>query len=245
MNILTDKKMWLSQAASIIPRNEPMVFWDTCALLDVLRIPLLTRPQFTINTLQAYEQLEAWIQGNRITSVTSELVIREFSEHADHRIDDLAIQEQKTKNEVKEQTQYMSDTQKAAMLAARINNLDIQRRVVKLVTKIWRKTKVLKCENSFAFNADYRVRNYLKPSGGKESYKDCYLWISYISLLNEVNPTEPAFFFTTNPVDFAENKSSVNLHPDLKAQLPLANAEAIMKMEILSGKLTRYFAAHP
>lgn len=245
MNITTSNKMWLSQVTTFVPRNKPIVFWDTCALLDVLRIPILSRSQFNINTLQAYEQLEAWIQDGSITSVTSELVIREFSEHADHRIADLAVQEQKTKDEVKEQTQYMSDTLKATMLSARIDSLDIQKRVVKLAAKIWRKTNILKCENSFAQNADYRVRNYLKPSGGKESYKDCYLWISYISLLNEVNPTEPAFFFTTNPADFAENKSSVNLHPDLKAQLPLANAEAIMKMEILSGKLTRYFAAHP
>ena len=237
--------MWLSQVTTFVPRNKPIVFWDTCALLDVLRIPMLSRPQFNINTLQAYEQLEAWIQDGSITSVTSELVIREFSEHADHRIADLYVQEQKTKDEVKEQTQYMSDTLKAAMLSTRIDNLNIQKRVVRLVAKIWRKTNILKCENSFAQNADYRVRNYLRPSGGKESYKDCYLWISYISLLNKVNPTEPAYFFTTNPADFAENKRSVNLHPDLKTQLPLANAEAVMKIEILRGKLTHYFAEHP
>lgn len=245
MNITTNNKFWLSQANAVINANKPLVFWDTCALLDILRIPLLEKPQFNIATLQAYEQLESWLASNRLVSITSNLVVREFSEHADNIVNMLVAQERKTKDEVKEQSQYMSDAVKSAKVSVGIDLLDIQKRVIKLVKKIWRRTYILRGQDEFALKADYRVRNYIKPSGGKESYKDCYLWICYISLLNKVNPTEPTFFFTSNPADFAENRKSDKLHPNLKAELPFPNSGYALKMLILSGKLQGYFAAHP
>ena len=245
MNITTSKKIWLSQASTNIARNKPIIFWDTCALLDILRIPLLDRPQFNPQTLQAYEQIESWIATNRLVSVTSDIVVREFSEHADDIDNALSAQEQKLKNDVKEQSHYMTDAAKATRVASSIDLLDIRKRVIKLVKKIWKGTYILRGQDDFALKADYRVRNYIKPSGGRESYKDCYLWICYISVLNKVNPTEPTFFFTTNPADFAENKKSDNLHPNLTAELPSANSGYALKMAILNGQLQRYFAAHP
>lgn len=245
MNITTGKRIWLSQASTNIVRSKPIIFWDTCALLDILRIPLLDRPQLTPQTLQAYEQIESWIAANRLVSVTSDLVVREFSEHADDIVNALSAQEQKLKNDVKEQSQYMTGAKKATRIASVIDLLDIRKRVIKLVKKIWKGTYILRGQDGFALKADYRVRNYIKPSGGKESYKDCYLWICYISVLNKVNPTEPTFFFTTNPADFAENKKSDNLHPNLIAELPFVNSSYALKMSILKGRLQGYFAAHP
>ena len=69
MNITTSKKIWLSQASTNIARNKPIIFWDTCALLDILRIPLLDRPQFNPQTLQAYEQIESWIATNNCEAI--------------------------------------------------------------------------------------------------------------------------------------------------------------------------------
>lgn len=245
MRILTGNKLWLSQASAAIPSNKPIVFWDTCALLDILRIPLIDRKNLNINTLHAYEGIEAWIRAGRLVSVTSDLVVKEFSEHADDIVNQLSQQERKTKDEVAEQSRYMNNVPLATSIVAKVNLLDVQSRVVKLVKKILSQTIILKGQLSFAHNADYRVRNYIKPSGGKESYKDCYLWISYISLLKKVVPTEPVFFYTTNPADFAENKKSTNLHPDLISELPSANCGCALNMTILNGKLTQYFGLHP
>lgn len=245
MKISTGNRFWLSKADTVIVADKPCVFWDTCALLDILRIPLLDRPQFDISTLQAYEQVASWISSNRLVSVTSDLVLREFSEHADDIVNCLAIQEQKMKTEVKSQSQFMADSVKATKVANSIVLLDIQKRVIKLVKRIWRSTFILRGQNEFALKADYRVRNYIKPSGGRESYKDCYLWICYISLLNKLSPTEPTFFFSSNPADFAENKKSDNLHPNLRAELPFAKSGYALKMRILYGKLQGYFASHP
>ena len=245
MRISTGNKIWLSQASATIPSNKPIVFWDTCALLDILRIPLIERTHLNINTLHAYEDIEAWLRAGRLVSVTSDLVVKEFSQHADDIVNQLSQQEQKTKDEVAEQSQYMNNVPLAASIVTKVNMLDIQSKVVKLVKKILSQTIILKGQLSFAHNADYRVRNYIKPSGGKESYKDCYLWISYISLLNKVIPTEPVFFYTTNPADFAENKKSNKLHPDLISELPSPNCDCALTMTILNGKLTQYFGLHP
>ena len=245
MNITTGKKIFLSQANGVVPANKPIVFWDTCALLDLARTPLLDRTNLSFATLQEYEQIEQWINSDRLTSVTSDLVLREFSEHIDHIASSLSTQEQKTKNEVKEQTLFMTDLSRARKINQSIDGLDVQKKVIAIVKKIWSHTILLRGQNSFALSADYRVRNYIKPSGGKESYKDCYIWYSYISLLREVNPLGPTFFFTTNPSDFAENKKSINLHPDLKAELPFAQSSFALNMSVLHGKLLQYFRIHP
>lgn len=245
MKIITGSKFWLSRASALIPNNKPMIFWDTCALLDIIRIPLFERQNLNIDTLYAYEGIESWIRNGRIVSVTSDLVVREFSEHVDDIINLLKLQEQKTKDDVKEQASFMSNVQLATSIVTNVNHLEIQSRVVKLVKRILGQTYILKSQLSFAHNADYRVRNYIKPSGGKESYKDCYLWSSYISLLKEISPTEPTFFFTTNPADFAENKKSLNLHPDLVSELPSPNCGCALNMAILNGRLTQYFNLQP
>lgn len=245
MQIIYKRKIFLSNSAAFIPSDKPIVFWDTCALLDILRIPLFDRKNLDFNTFQAYERIEAGIRSGRITSVTSDLVLKEFSAHADDVVNMLALQEQKTKDEVAEQVRYMKNVPLATTIIAKVNLLDVQKRVIELVKQILRQTYILKGQQSFAKNADYRVRNYIKPSGGKESYKDSYLWISYISLMKKVLPSEPAFFYTTNPTDFAENKKSSKLHPNLVTELPSFNCDCALNMNVLDGKLTRYFKTHP
>ena len=125
MNITTGKRIWLSQASTNIVRSKPIIFWNTCALLDILRIPLLDRPQFNPQILQAYEQIESWIAAKRLVSVTSDLVVREFSVHADDIVNALSSQEQNLKNDVKEQSRYMTDSIKATRIASIIDLLDI------------------------------------------------------------------------------------------------------------------------
>lgn len=245
MNIKTSNKIWLSQATDYFPEDKPVVFWDTCALLDILRIPLRERVNLSKRTLEEYEKIEEWIATGRLISVTAELVVKEFGEHADDVVKQLSIQERKTKEDVREQADYMLNGVQKTKITNGIDLLDIQSRVKELVKKIWRHTLVLRSQKSFASNADYRVRNYIKPSGGKESYKDCYLWSSYITLMTTIASTEPCFLFTTNPSDFAENKGSVELHPSLKAELPNTQTDCVMKMDILFGNLISYFRPAP
>ena len=234
-------KFWLSQAPAVIPSNKPIIFWDTCALLDILRIPMLGKKSLDYTTLQSYERIEAGVNGGYITSLTSDLVLKEFGAHADNIVNQLAQQEQQIKDEVTEKTKFMKNRPLATAIVAKIYLLDIQNRVIHLVKRILKQTYILKSQMSFAMNADYRVRNYIKPSGGKESYKDSYLWISYISLMRKVSPTVPAFFFTTNPADFAENKKSVKLHPNLATELPSSNCVCALNMHVLDGMLRQYF----
>ena len=118
-------------------------------------------------------------------------------------------------------------------------------KVLSIVEKIWKKTFVLKQQQSFMKNADYRVRNYITPSGGKESYKDCYIWVSYIELMREINPTAPTYFFSVNTKDFAETKESNKLHPDLVQECPSNSIGHAFDVLILHGKLKEYFNHNP
>lgn len=113
-----------------------------------------------------------------------------------------------------------------------------------MVRKIWQKTYILRGQKSFATNADYRTRNYITPSRDKESYKDSYIWVSFISLLNKLQPTEICYFFTTNPADFAVDRKSTTLHPDLATEMP-ASGNVCFKVGILEGEIRTYIQNHP
>lgn len=234
----------MSQVPNRLVSDKPFIFWDTCALLNLVRIPLKDRSGLTLTTLHSYEYLLSEIEAGHVQSIASEVVLSEFSHHVDSIVNQLHNQEQRIKDEVKSQTAYMANNQQANVISRKIDFLDISKKVIKVVQKIWRKTYILKGQDSFAANADYRTRNYMAPSHVKESYKDCYIWVSFVSLLNELRPSETSYFITVNTADFAANKTSGNLHPDLAVGLPVFG-EVCFKVGILEGKIRAYIQNHP
>lgn len=204
----------------------------------------MDRKELTLTTLRSYEYLLSEIEAGHVQSIASEVVLAEFSHHVDSIVNQLHNQEQRIKDEVKSQTAYMANTQQANVISQKIDFLDVSNKVIKMVRKIWRKTCVLRGQKSFAANADYRTRNYITPSRGKESYKDCYIWVSFISLLNKLHPAEMSYFFTANPADFAVDKKSTALHPDLVTEMP-ASGDVCFKVGILEGKIRAYIQNHP
>lgn len=244
MNIVTSNRIFLSQVPGKLASDEPFIFWDTCALLNLVRIPLIERKELTLNMLQSYEFLLNEIEMGHVQSIASEVVLSEFSHHVDNIVNQLHNQEQRIKDEVKSQTDYMANAQHANVISQKIEFLDVSNKVIKMVRKIWRKTYILRGQKSFATNADYRTRNYITPSRGKESYKDSYIWVSFISLLNKLQPTEICYFFTANPADFAVDRKTPTLHPDLATEMP-ASGNVCFKVGILEGNIRTYIQNHP
>lgn len=87
-------RIWLSQANANLAANKPIIFWDTCALVDIIRIPHSTK-NFTIQDLQKYEDIALWLEDGFIQSVTSDIVNIEFDEHYAREYSNL-LQEQKS-----------------------------------------------------------------------------------------------------------------------------------------------------
>lgn len=78
MNIVTSNRIFLSQVSGKLVSDKPFIFWDTCALLNLVRIPLMDRKELTLTTLRSYEYLLSEIEAGHVQSIASEVVLAEF-----------------------------------------------------------------------------------------------------------------------------------------------------------------------
>lgn len=199
-------RIWLSQAAANLDANKPLIFWDTCALVDIIRIPHSTK-NFTIQDLNKYEDIARWLEEGVIQSVTSDLVGIEFDEHYTEEYSNLLREQDKRKNAIKHFSQYITKTMKKTRIESAVDSLNIQNRFGILTKRICNQTTLMRQENAHARFADYRTRYKMAPASNKGEYKDCYIWGTYLATIKAINPNVYCAFITTNPKDYGKGST--------------------------------------
>lgn len=207
----TGKKIYLSQASLNISNDKPIVFWDTCALLDIIRIPI--RDNLGTNDLECYERIADYIDNDYIISVTSGLVINEFADHYEDVHNNLIQAQAKLKAQALNYTNFMASTKKKERITKAINLLNMEHRLNTVLRRILKKTFVLKEENKYRDFADYRLRNKMAPAARKSEYKDCYIWGTFIEFVHAIRPTSNyVSFMSVNTKDYTENGRELHNH---------------------------------
>lgn len=230
----TGKKMYLSQVNLHIPNDKPIVFWDTCALLDILRIPI--RENLRINDLDCYERLADYIDNSHVISITSGLVVNELADHYSDVLNELLQKQTKLKDEVLKYTNLMASAKKKERLTKAINLLNIEHRLDEVIRRILKKTFVLKEENEYRNFADYRLRNKMAPAARKSEYKDCYIWGTFTKLVHAIKPTSDyVSFISANTKDYTENNGE--LHSHIKTDCYLHSMHVVFSIGKLYGDL--------
>lgn len=207
----TGKKMYLSQANLHIPNDKLIVFWDTCALLDIIRIPI--RDNLRINDLECYERIADYIDNSHVISITSGLVINEFADHYLDEHNKLIQAQTKLKKQVLDYANFMVSIKKRERLTKAIDLLNIERRLNVVLMRILKKTFILKEENIYRNFADYRLRNKMAPAARKSEYKDCYIWGTFIKLIHTIRPTSNyVSFISVNAKDYTDSGGGLHNH---------------------------------
>lgn len=117
-------KLQFRRAVNTIPADKPILFWDTCALLDMLRIPY--RDKYDINLLISYERISDMIKRGDIVSLTSSIVDIEFDNHYGGTLNELRRSVGKVKRQAKEYTDYMSDDHLKSSIKTEIDRIEIE-----------------------------------------------------------------------------------------------------------------------
>ena len=181
----TNKKVFRSKITLDIPNDKPLIFWDTCGLLKILHIP-----DFDERTAQTLMNHFCWIsdeiEANRITSVSSELVMSELSDHLDGVTRDLIKNQEEAKNEILKYSSIENNPGLRRKTEKQLVKIKVEKRLLKLLNKIVRLTYIIKDHSQFGGLAHYRVLHKLAPAAVKSEYKDCYIWVTYLTLINEV-----------------------------------------------------------
>lgn len=232
----TGKQIYLSQAQANISNTKPILFWDTCALLDILRLPI-RQPLRGAELLMKYEMIAESIERGLIASVTSGLVITELTNHYNQVYNDLTRKENDAKNQMIGLADYMVSAKKKNRLIQAVNLLNIESRLQSVLRRLLKNTIILKEQNAYRNFADYRLRYGMAPAERKAEYKDCYIWGTFVTLIRNINPNTLSIFFTTNTKDYKDNSN--NVYPLLVRDCYFPDTKIHFSMDELYGELHR------
>lgn len=231
--------IFLSQVVTKYNGNKPIVFWDTCALLDILNFYIIQEKDSS-SQYDFYQNILQEIKEGRILSVTSQLVYKEFMQHFKEMYKKIAINEKSLKNVYLEYADTLPQAQKKGLTRA-ANQLNIVPVFDKLIRDIWKSTIIIKEQQSFQNNAHYRVVNKIPPAAVKGEYKDCYIWATFVSLSNALKNQYTAhpkmFFITSNAKDF---QGPQNLNAGVKQECDRLDLTLCLTIENLWNQYQSY-----
>ena len=235
----TNSKLYKKAALHDIPQNTPFIFWDTCALLDILRIPY--RQENVTAALTTYQQLYELIENDRIISLTSDMVLYEFNSHFDEISNELSKEVRRLKESIRKYVALMSDKKKEKISRiipffdiASLQSLD------SLVRKIWKKTYIIREQCIYRNMAHTRTVSRIPPAKNKGEYKDCFIWSTFLKYARD-SSSPCKIFFTTNIADYC-NKEAKKIDDFLTQECSrIDNAYVYVTSGEVYGKLHRDF----
>lgn len=233
----TKSKLYLSTAVASIPPGKPVVFFDTCALLEIMR--LSERASNPGRDFDQYMYIADKIEAGELISITSELVFQEFNQHYLEELKKLQKWEQDRREAVKRITAIMAAGTKRSRIEKGMDEMHTETRVTSTVSKIWRNTILIREEKRFLQFAYMRIKNKMAPSQNKEQFKDSYIWGTFLNFAHSLAVCPKVFFFTLNKKDYLDPNSSrlcAQIATDLNV---LPNVELHYVLGSLYGGLTR------
>lgn len=204
----------------------PILFVDTCALLDIVRAPCRGRTK----ELLSAQRLEAALKAKRAALCAAEITLDEWNRNIGAVVDEVEAAERKA-----------NETVNAFVLAARLvgnptaSRADLSQLHVPAKLREWSERMLghasLVTPTRAVQSATWeRQANNLAPSKrGKDSHGDCTIVETLLAVGGERTPTAGRLvFLTSNTKDFANNGT---LHSDLEPEFKRVNATATFHWE--------------
>ena len=238
--IRTNSKYYLQTAINTIPQDVPFIFWDTCALLDILRIPY--REHDVKTKIEQYQKILDLIENGNLVSVTSDMVLYEFNSNHD----DILRELNKNKDGVVENLSRYSLVINSKLKKKIESIVPLTKAkdcfvLLSLVRKIWKQTYIIREQDAFKRKAHTRTKLKQPPAKNKGEYKDCYIWSAFSMYANRSN-SPLKVFITTNTADYCDTSvSKSKADPLLLRECSAINAEIHLNIGSLYGCLKNHF----
>lgn len=190
--------------------KKPITFWDTCAILDILRIA----DREDVNTFNNYLYILEKINNGELISVTSELVLFEYNSNVQDIEQEFRKKQTKAKETIKKYCAFQTN-EFSTQIINNIDNLDAITAFITFSEDLWSKTYIIREQKQFQKFAHFRTKHKFAPAHKKGEYKDCYIWGTCLQLAHRKIIETPIFFFTKNTDDYCD----INDKKQLAAQI--------------------------
>jgi hypothetical protein len=233
----------IDKAAAILhidTEKKPVIFWDTCSLLDIVRLPLPDRKQ-TVDSLEKVIEIKNKIVSKDIISISSELCITEFNNHIETWTRTLELESKKLS---KTFNNFIGFINKVNLGATPIPQADLsvyrlEDLLCQIIHAITNETLFISEDNTFATFAHFRTTNKIPPAKKKGEYKDCYVWGTCLEIRQtNSDKSYPYNFMSSNVTDYADN-NKIDFVTEIKNETTINNINYFSNFKIAYGKLKR------
>ena len=196
------RKRTIANIVASHPDPTTYVFLDTCAILDLLRLPAKYENRF--NMLTEYKNLVEKANREEVILVASSMTYVELQSNKRSATQtEIDWENTLTKN----LHCYEGFSKEAGLIVG--NDISANYDVTDLITylnhmynDITRNILYFPEKLKYDRFALDRVANRIPPAMGKTEYKDCFIWNTCMDFANAVKATDRVLFFTTNKKDF-------------------------------------------
>lgn len=180
--------------------QKPIFFWDTCSLLDIIRLPYR---QWDLESLKSVLEIKALIDADLVYSVCSELTIQEWN-------DNFTSARSGTTNSLKATSDYHGNCISMInhlfgtnLVSENLTDKGFVEELVRIAVEITQKTHFITIDK-IAGDALRRVAQKAPPSKKKPEFKDCAIWETVLDLSVLSRPYgHTCVYFTVNIEDYA------------------------------------------
>ncbi|TXD81176.1 hypothetical protein ESY86_18550 [Subsaximicrobium wynnwilliamsii] len=218
--------------------KKPVLFWDTCSLLDIVRLPLPDRNN-KVDTLSKVIEIKDKIVSNDIISLSSELCITEFNNHIENWSKRL---ESESKKLSKSHNKFIGFINKVNLTSQTISDIDlsiykIEELLCQITHAIISNTIFVEEDDTFKEFAHFRTMNKIPPAQKKGEYKDCYIWATCLEIRNtNTDKSYPYYFISSNVSDYA-NENKKEFVTEISNEATINNIEYFSNFKIAFGIL--------
>ena len=193
------------------PDPKPVFFWDSCSILDILRLPYR---KGTLDTLKAYLAIKALTDAGAIYSVCSALTIIEWNDHFAHTLDETQRNLDMTSFFHKNSVDMINHIFSTTYTSVHIGDKGLSAELETIADSIIQDCYFLGTDE-IAPSALARVAAKKPPAGKKPEFKDCAIWETVLEVANDIKGTgNRTVFFSVNTEDYVNKGRTPNIIHD-------------------------------
>lgn len=234
----TKSKIYLSQINASIPNDKPIIFWDTCAMLDIVRV--IERKSF--DTYKQYQKIIEQIEKGNIISITSDLVIVEYTKNLPEPQQKLQRSINDLINMVNSTVNLIANKRNRTRVKSASALLHVENNIIGVVERLWANTIVIRDCRELQLRAHKNTIQGKAPSANRSQYKDSFIWGVYIETIKRVpddaNGNKPeSAFISSNSKDYGEGLNNAQPCTALGTECSRYNGKLHLSLGTLYGNL--------